>query len=123
MQINLLIIPPISAAEVMKVLINMVFLENVKMMRIIPYPPSFNNKPARIIDPATGASTWALGNQRCIPYMGVLIKKARSIKIHHKFLVRFPVRNKFDGIVRLRCPFVLKIYKMLIKNGSAPITV
>lgn len=25
--------------------------------RIIPYPPNFNKTPARIIDPATGAST------------------------------------------------------------------
>ena len=28
----------------------------------MPYPPNFNKIPAKIIDPPTGASTWALGN-------------------------------------------------------------
>jgi len=34
------------------------------LSRIIPYPPNFNRTPAKIIDPATGASTWALGSHR-----------------------------------------------------------
>ena len=29
---------------------------------MMPYPPNFNNRPAKIIEPPTGASTWALGN-------------------------------------------------------------
>lgn len=37
--------------------------KNEVSIRIIPYPPNFNRIPARIIDPAIGASTWALGNQ------------------------------------------------------------
>lgn len=32
------------------------------LTRIIPYPPSLSKTPAKIIDPPTGASTWALGN-------------------------------------------------------------
>lgn len=32
--------------------------------RIKPYPPSFSKILARIIEPAVGASTWALGSQR-----------------------------------------------------------
>jgi len=32
-----------------------------------PIPPSFNRIPARIIDPYTGASTWAKGSQRWAP--------------------------------------------------------
>lgn len=35
--------------------------------RIIPYPPNLSSTAARIIDPAIGASTCALGNQRCTP--------------------------------------------------------
>lgn len=31
---------------------------------------------ARTIDPATGASTWAFGSQRCTPYSGILTKNA-----------------------------------------------
>lgn len=37
------------------------------IMRIMPYPPSFRRIAARTIEPAMGASTWALGSQRCSP--------------------------------------------------------
>lgn len=36
-------------------------------IRIMPYPPSFSRIAARIIDPAIGASTWALGSHRWTP--------------------------------------------------------
>lgn len=45
--------------------------------RIIPYPPSFKSVPARTIDPAMGASTCALGSQRCKQYMGIFTRNAR----------------------------------------------
>jgi hypothetical protein len=32
--------------------------------RSIPYPPNFSRIAARTMDPAIGASTWALGSQR-----------------------------------------------------------
>lgn len=41
------------------------------VMRIIPYPPSFNNTAASTIEPAIGASTCAFGNQRWSPYKGI----------------------------------------------------
>lgn len=28
-----------------------------------PYPPNFSRTPAKIMDPMSGASTWALGSQ------------------------------------------------------------
>lgn len=34
------------------------------LVRKMPYPPSLRSVPAKIIEPAIGASTWALGNQR-----------------------------------------------------------
>lgn len=37
------------------------------IMRMMPYPPSFNRIAARTIEPAIGASTWAFGSQRCSP--------------------------------------------------------
>lgn len=46
--------------------------------RIAPYPPNFNKIAAKIIDPTTGASTWALGNQRCTAKRGNLTKKAKN---------------------------------------------
>ena len=34
------------------------------VIRSIPYPPSFSRIAARTMEPAIGASTWALGSQR-----------------------------------------------------------
>lgn len=48
--------------------------------RINPYPPNFNKTAAKIIDPSTGASTCALGNQRWNKNIGIFTKKAK-IKI------------------------------------------
>lgn len=39
--------------------------------RSMPYPPSFSKIAARTIEPAMGASTWALGSQRWRPYNGI----------------------------------------------------
>jgi hypothetical protein len=48
--------------------------------RIRPYPPSFSRTAARIMEPATGASTWALGSHKCTENKGSFTKKAnRSI--------------------------------------------
>ena len=44
--------------------------------RMMPYPPSFSSRAASSMDPAMGASTWALGNHRCRPYRGALTMKA-----------------------------------------------
>lgn len=38
---------------------------------------------ARIIDPATGASTCAFGSHRWKPYTGIFIKKAIIDRAHH----------------------------------------
>jgi hypothetical protein len=32
-----------------------------------PTPPNFSRTPAKIIDPNVGASTWAIGSQKCNP--------------------------------------------------------
>lgn len=45
----------------------------------IPYAPSFRRIPAKIIDPATGASTWALGSHWCRVYTGNFTKNAPII--------------------------------------------
>src|SRR5471030_1986968 len=37
-----------------------------------PYPPIFNSTPARITDPAVGASTWASGSQVWTGHIGTL---------------------------------------------------
>ena len=53
----------------------------------MPYPPSFNRRAARSIEPAIGASTWALGSQRCRPYSGALTMKAiRRARLDMRFV-------------------------------------
>lgn len=50
--------------ETGKVLEMLAGYENMLVNRIRPYPPNFRRMAASIIDPAMGASTWALGSQR-----------------------------------------------------------
>lgn len=73
-QIKLLITPPIM--EIVKKKKENFILESFNLGRIliIPYPPSFNRIPAKIIDPETGASTWALGSHEWTKNIGILIK-------------------------------------------------
>lgn len=62
--------------------------------RIRPYLPSFRRIPARIMDPATGASTWAFGSHRCRVYSGIFVMKARIVIIHHR------IDRLFSGVIR-----------------------
>ena len=43
--------------------INVKVLIKILRIKINPKPPNFNKRPAKIIDPKVGASTWAFGNQ------------------------------------------------------------
>lgn len=52
----------------------------------MPYPPSLSRIAARIIDPAMGASTWALGSHRWTPYRGILTIKA-VMQASHRILL------------------------------------
>lgn len=58
----------------------------MRVIRSMPYPPSFSNTAARTMDPAIGASTWALGNHRCSPYSGIFTMKAIIHANHMKTL-------------------------------------
>jgi len=56
-------------------------------IRIRPYPPSLRRIPASTIDPATGASTWALGSHRCVINIGVFTRKAIIVINHHREVI------------------------------------
>jgi len=60
---------------------------------IHPIVPSFNNKEARIIEPATGASTWAFGNQRWKKNRGVFTMKT-SLNPHKLKIVKRSIYNQ-----------------------------
>lgn len=55
---------------------------SVADMRMRPYPPSFSRIAARIMEPAIGASTWALGSHRWKRNRGSLTRKAVFMKSH-----------------------------------------
>lgn len=55
--------PPSDTARI-EGLMELIRFGIVIAKRIIPNVPSLRRIPARIIDPATGASTWALGSHR-----------------------------------------------------------
>jgi len=62
------------------------FLIN-RINRIKPYPPNFNKTPAKIIEPPTGASTWAFGSHWWKKNIGNFTKNDISIiKIYKLYL-------------------------------------
>ena len=57
----------VMIAPIIAIVVNVYEIKNICFLisifiRLKPYPPSFNSTAASTIDPATGASTWALGN-------------------------------------------------------------
>jgi hypothetical protein len=80
------------------------------LKRIKPYPPSFSKTPARIIEPTTGASTWAFGNHRWKLKRGSLTTKTSNIKTHRKLISStLKSRKKFMEVFRVSC--IIKIKK------------
>lgn len=53
-----------------------------------PYPPNFNKIAAKIMEPATGASTCALGSHKCVKNSGSLTINARFV-INHQTIIMF----------------------------------
>src|SRR5215467_10526947 len=75
-----------------------------------PYVPIFSNTPARITEPAVGASTWASGSQVWNGNMGTLIAKPRK-------------NAKNSHIAAAPAIFGAVAYSSLIENVYAPVRV
>jgi hypothetical protein len=71
-QIELVITIPHSESSMNGYIMWFVMGDKRMVIRIIPYPPSFSRTAASTMEPAIGASTWALGSHRCSPYNGIL---------------------------------------------------
>lgn len=74
------------ATEVRALVTSLFAHTNIYAKRSRPYLPSLRSTAARIIDPATGASTWALGSQRCVINIGIFTRKA-MMDISHQIAV------------------------------------
>lgn len=92
------------------------------MIRIIPYPPSLSSTAARTIDPAIGASTCALGNQRCKPYRGIFTMNAIMHANHKKILDQVGEIGftQYCMIKKFRVPNVFCIYNSATNRGKEP---
>lgn len=77
----------------------------MEVSRMYPYPPIFSRIAASIIDPATGASTWALGSHRWRPNIGTFTRKATKQNIAVILLMVF--RSFRVGWVSFVCPVSL----------------
>lgn len=102
MQINLVITAPVREILIMRGAIERLNFIKFEETRIMPYPPNFSKIPARIIEPATGASTWALGSQRWVINKGVLTRKAIIVINHHKEEMDEWGINDQKGSVKIR---------------------
>lgn len=80
-QIKLVIIPPQRVREIIVNFRDACGGPIMDRIRIIPYPPSFKRIAAKIIDPATGASTWAFGSHKWVKNIGSFTINARFNKI------------------------------------------
>lgn len=92
---------------------------------MMPYPPSFSSRAARSMEPAMGASTWALGSQRCIPYSGAFtmnaVRRARPDRrsVHEVVSVGWVSLS----IVRCRVPSCVYRWRMVTNRGRELIRV
>lgn len=88
-----------------------------------PYLPSFRRIPANTIEPATGASTWAFGSQRCTEYKGIFTRKAVIVINHH---IDIKV-SRDGGVIKVMVIFIvmlaLYIIIILAKRGKDAATV
>lgn len=107
-QFNLIIATPMILMEYSKnsLLINFIF--STKKDLIKPNLPNFKRIPAKIIDPETGASTWAFGNQMCNKKIGIFTIKINLIGTHIILFTLEPVK-KFNKSNMLELLFLKKI--------------
>lgn len=88
----------------------------------MPYPPNLSRMPAKIIDPATGASTWALGSHRCREYIGILARNAVIIISHQRRGCKL-LGSVMQGEANDAIPICLAISRDPTRRGSLAVTV
>lgn len=97
--------------------------KNLDATRKIPKLPNFKRTPARTMEPATGASTCALGSQRWVKNMGVFTRKAAIKIIHHMLAIVEKDINCQNGKINAKWPPLLKIFISDSKRGRDAVTV
>jgi len=62
-------------------------LEKKLEIKINPNPPNFKTTLANVIDPKTGASTWALGSHICRKKTGIFTNKEKKKEINYSVYI------------------------------------
>jgi hypothetical protein len=120
-QVKAVIIPPIIQIGTIIFVIEELISENSILIRIRPYLPNFSKIPAKAIDPATGASTWALGSHKWVPYKGILAINADIRRIHHTLGNEVGIGEIND--IMFRDDEFLLIIRIPISKGKEAVTV
>lgn len=121
MQIVLVITAPHKAVAEIRGIYKLLININIEDIRRRPYLPSLSKIAARIIEPATGASTWALGNHKWTKYKGILTRKAKIIKNHQIGLIEEIETQKL--LMKDNDKLNLKSIKIIINSGREAATV
>ena len=96
---------------------------NIIIIRARPYPPSFRRIAARIIDPATGASTCALGSHKWTENSGSFTKNAVIIINHVSEFIDLNGIIICSGIDIFKCLEFKYTFIIIISNGSDAVIV
>ena len=87
-----------------------------------PYPPNFRSTPARITEPAVGASTWASGSHVCTGHMGSLTaneaKKASHSQVCMSAEKRYSIKAGISAV-----PAVKYMVRMASSISTEPVSV
>lgn len=105
MQINLVITPPHKAMLIRSGEPFIYIFGNIEIIRASPYPPSFRRIAASTIDPAIGASTWALGSHRCTVNIGSFTKNPPRVKIQKNENADIHSGNNSSDLIDMRLLF------------------
>lgn len=95
--------PPTIAIDIIGLISVLFIYLKIIIIRARPYPPSFSRIAAKIIDPATGASTCAFGSHKCTENSGNFTINAVIIINHVSELIDLTGIIICSGIDMFKC--------------------
>ena len=101
MQIRLVAIAPVIEILIRSDAVDITMFWNKKTIRANPYPPSFRRIAANTIDPAIGASTWALGSHKCVENIGSFTKNPSKVNSQNTDLIEKKFGKESSDIINI----------------------
>lgn len=93
------------------------------IIRANPYPPNFSRIAAKIIDPATGASTCAFGSHKCTENSGNFTINAVIIINHVNEFIDLSGIVNCSGIDIFKCFEFKYTFIIIINSGNDAVIV